>query len=268
MSRQLDYIFRSRALFALVLTSLPLSQLLAKDGPARVGPSVVRLTIVEAKQRALASSNLLSIAALNEEGKAHAIKAAQADYFPKVTGTGLYFRFDDDLGKLLTTPGRRLTGPRGRTLLTFPSRTVEAAILNQNSSFSTVNVVQPITDLLKIRQGVKIAQADAGIAAAEAEKGARELASGVEQLFWGLLAARRIQTGAVESVRGAEQLAQTKTLEARTALVEARQGLQAVNKQIADLQEQLNGLLGLPLCTTLELVEPPLPVLPFHCVDD
>src|SRR6185312_11468235 len=63
-------------------------------------------------------------------------------------------------------------------------------------------------------------------------------------------------------------LAQSKLLEARTALVEARQGLQAVNKQIADLQEQLNALLGVPLCTTLELVEPPLPLLTYRCADD
>src|SRR5438067_13800770 len=31
---------------------------------------------------------------------------------------------------------------------------------------------------------------------------------------------------------------------------------------------QLTGLLDLPLCTTLELVEPPLPGLPFRCADE
>lgn len=41
-----------------------------------------------------------------------------------------------------------------------------------------------------------------------------------------------------------------------------------MEKQIADLQEQLNDLLDLPLYTTLELVEPPLPVPPFPCVDE
>jgi outer membrane protein TolC len=47
--------------------------------------------------------------------------------------------------------------------------------------------------------------------------------------------------------------------------MEARQGLGQVEKQLADLQEQMNGLLDLPLCTILELAEPPMPVLPFHC---
>jgi outer membrane protein TolC len=115
---------------------------------------------------------------------------------------------------------------------------------------------------------VKIAQADQQIAQAQLEQGMRKVASGVEQLYWGLLAARRIQAGAQEGVRGAELLAQTKTLEARTALLEATQSLQEVDKQVADLQEQLNGLLDLPLCTILELVEPALPILPYHCADE
>jgi outer membrane protein TolC len=63
-------------------------------------------------------------------------------------------------------------------------------------------------------------------------------------------------------------MSRTKLVEARIALVEAQQALQEVNKQVADLQEQMNGLLDLPLCTTLELVEPTLPEVPFHCADE
>jgi outer membrane protein TolC len=228
----------------------------------------MRITLDEAKERALAASKLLNLAALNAESKAYAIKAARANYFPTVSGTALYFHFNDNLGHVLTTQGRTLMGAQGVPLLSFPPTTIEAAVLQQNSSFAYVNVLQPITDLLKVRQGVKIAQADEQIAKADLEKGTRELASGVEQLYWGLLAARRIRAGALEGVRGAELLAQTQTLEARTALVEARQALQQVEKQVADLQEQLNGLLDLPLCTPLEQVEPPLPVLPYRCVDE
>src|SRR5262245_5619444 len=150
MSKQRDCTSLSVAFAALFLTALPLSHLSAKETVANPAtPGVLLLTVEEAKQRALASSNLLSIAALNEEGKAHAIKAAQADYFPKVSGSALLFHFDDDLGKVLSTPGRHITGPRGRSLLTFPPLTREVAVLNENSSFSYVGVVQPITDLLK-----------------------------------------------------------------------------------------------------------------------
>src|SRR5581483_123879 len=102
MSRQPDCTSVSAALTALFLTALPLSQLSANEPAAKASPpGVLRLTVEEAKQQALASSNLLSIAALNEEGKGHAIKAAQADYFPKVVGSALLFHFDDDLGKVI-----------------------------------------------------------------------------------------------------------------------------------------------------------------------
>jgi outer membrane protein len=236
--------------------------------PGDAPPAAVRLTLEEAKQRALDSSKLLELATLNAESKAFAVKAIRADYFPKITGTALYLHFNDDLGTVLATQGRKVTGPSGAPLLTFPATVIDVPVYNQDSSFALIGAVQPITDLLKVRQGVKIAEADEQIARAELEKGARDLASGVEQLFWGLLAARRIQAGAAAGVQGAELVAKTGSPEARAALLEARQGLQQVDKQVADLQEQLNGLLGLPLCTALELVEPALPALPYQCADD
>src|SRR3954447_25000867 len=109
----------------------------------------------------------------------------------------MYFHFNDDLGTVLTGGGRTVRGPRGRPLFTFPTRTVEASVLNQNTTFTNLNVTQPLTDLLKVRQGARIAQADQEIARLEVEKGIRDLVSGVEQLYWGLLAVRRIRAGAL-----------------------------------------------------------------------
>ena len=256
------------ALTILWLAGRAVSPLAAQDAPTNIPPAHLRITLEETKQRVLANNKLLNLGALNVEAKGYAIRAAKANYFPQISGSVLYMHFNDDLGTVITGGGRTVTGPLGRPLLTLPTFAANAAVLNQNTTFMTVGAVQPITDLLKVRQGVKIAQADQGIAQAQREKGIRELASGVEQVYWGLLAARRLQAGAVEGVRGGEMLAKTKLLEARIALVEARQGLQQINQQIADLQEQLNGLLDLPLCTTLELVEPVLPELPYHCADD
>jgi outer membrane protein len=228
----------------------------------------VRLTLEEAKHQALAKSKLLNLAVVNIEAKGYAIQAARADYFPKVSANALYFHFNDELGTVLSAGGRTVSGPLGRPLVTFPATSASFAVLNQDSSFVQVGVVQPLTDVFKIRQGVKIAQADQHIAEAQWQKGIRELASGVEQLYWGLLAVRKLEAGALDGVRQSEELAKTKTLDARLALAEARQGLQQVSKQGIDLQEQLNGLLDLPLCTKLELVEPPAPVLNFACADE
>ena len=86
--------------------------------------------------------------------------------------------------------------------------------------------------------------------------------SGIDQLYWGLLAAQRIRGGVLEGYRGAQEFAKLGTVEARTALVEAEQALQQVDVQVNDLQEQFDILLDLPTCTVLELFEPPLPRAP------
>jgi outer membrane protein TolC len=261
-------------LSAAYLAGIGAARLAAQEGPANgpvpagAPPAAVRLTLEEAKQRALASNKLLDAAGLNVRAKRFAVKAVQAHYLPLVTGTAMYLHYSDQLGSVLSTQNKTVTGPLGIPLVTLPAKTVNVSVFQQDSSVFNINALQPITDLLKVRQGVKIAQADQHIAEAQLEAGIRKLMSGVEQLYWGLLAARRIQEGAREGLRGAELLAKTKTLEARTALVEARQAVQQVDKQVADLQEQLNALLDLPLCTHLELVEPPLPLLPFQCVDE
>jgi outer membrane protein TolC len=226
--------------------------------PPAVHPSApVRLTLDEAKQRALANNKLLALAAGNIQAKEWATRAVRADYFPKVIGNSTYFHFDNPLGTVFTTPGR-IVSPIA----------VEANVLNQDSSFSTVFAAQPITALLKVRQGVRIAQADEQIAKAELEKGQRAVAAGVEQLFWGILTVRRIRAGAQVAVEGATEAAKTKIIEARIALVEARQGLQQAETQLADLEAQLNDLLDLPPCTKVELIEPPFPLLPVKCADE
>ncbi len=235
--------------------------------PPAAGPHVVRLTLDEVKQQVLGNSKLLALAAMNVQSKGYATKAMEANYFPQVIGQSVYLHFNDFLGSVLTT-GRTVRGPRGRALLTIPSNTINAAVVNQETAVNNLAVVQPLTDLFKVKQGVKIAQADEQIAQAQLDKGTRELVSGAEQLFWGLLAVQRIRAGAQAAVTGTEPLAKTGSLEARTALVEARQALQEVTDQVADLQEQLAALLDVPACTQFDLVEPPVPSAPVSCADE
>jgi outer membrane protein TolC len=247
--------------------------LAAQDAPANAppqaaSPSTVRLTLDDIKQRVLADNKLLHLAALNVNSKGYATRAAQALYFPQIIGSEVYFHFNDDLGTVITTPGRHVVGPKGQTLVNIPSIAIDLPFVNQETNLATIAAVQPITDLLKVRQGVKIARADEQIAQAQMEKGTRELLSGVEQLFWGILTAQRIRAGALAAAGGIEALAKTGNLEARLALVEGQQALQEVSNQIADLQEQLAILLDLPTCTQFDLVEPPLPIAPVKCADE
>ena len=163
-----------------------------------------------------------------------------------------------------------MTGPKGVPLANLPALAINLPVLNQDTTMTTVFAVQPLTALLKVRAGVRAARADEQIAQAQLDKGRRELVSGTEQLFWGLIAVHRIRAGALAAVAGAEKLAGAPgaPVEVRLALAEARQGLQQVDNQLADLQEQMDLLLDLPTCTRLELVEPPVPPIPVACADE
>jgi outer membrane protein len=251
---------------ATILAALLVAPVHAHEPPATLPPAVVphgsiqRLTLDEAKERARANSKVIAMAAMNIEGKDYAVRATRADYFPKLIGSLLYFHFDSPLGSVLTT--------RGAPRLGIGARQIAVNLVNQDQTLSTIGVAQPLTALLKIRQGVKIAQADEQIAQAQLDQATRAVVGGTEQLYWGLLAARRVRDGAQAAVTGIEPLAKGGALEVRTALMEGRQALQAANAQVAAVQEQLNALLDLPACTTLELVEPPLPGLAVRCADE
>jgi outer membrane protein TolC len=142
-------------------------------------------------------------------------------------------------------------------------------VFNQDQRFAALYVAQPITPLFKVRQAVRIARADEQIAQVQLEKARRELRAGVEQLYFGLLAAQRIRGQALLALEAANKLAQaTGTVEARLGALQALQGVQAAGKEVATVSEQLNSLLDLPLCTMLELVEPAPLVAPVHCAEE
>src|SRR5947209_4148595 len=157
-------------LVALAITLLggapaPAQHLATLGQPVEAPPT--HLTLEEAVQRALASNKSLHLAALVVEEKEHATRGTQAAYLPKVGALAVYTHMDNFLGSVIT-------GPLGRT------RSV--ALLNQDERVAALYVAQPLTPLLKVRQGVKIARADEQLAQVQVEKARRELRAGVEQL--------------------------------------------------------------------------------------
>jgi outer membrane protein TolC len=230
--------------------------------PTPAGPVVRKLTLDEARQIALNGNKALILARLNVAEKKYGIDAARKDYFPKLLGSVTYFRFNDDLGSVVST--KRSIGPlpAGRPL-------ASVAVLNQDSALSTIFVAQPITKLIAVNAAVQLARADEGAARAQLDKGARDVLSGVAQAYHGLLGAQRIQTALQLQIQLLEQLSKVKPApELKVALVEARQGLAQVREQVQELTQLLNDLLDLPGCTVLELVDPLPPALPLRCADD
>lgn len=226
----------------------------------RPASAVQPLTLEAAKQRALANNKLLALAAMNASGKEFAINAARADYFPKIIGTSVYFHFDKPQGTVIST--------RGRPRLGLPPNEFTADVINQDTNYNAIYAAQPITALLLVRQGVRIAEADQQIAQAELDKGTRAVLMGVEQLYWGLYAVQQIRAGMLEAAKQSAPLAGINLPEVQVALLEGKQGLQQVEDQIADIEEQLNNLLDFPPCTKLEAVEPHPLTLCVGCADE
>jgi hypothetical protein len=238
-------------LSALALAGLNRSRAIAQEQitgslvPGSDRPGVCCISLDEAKQRALANSRLRSLACMNIQAKQEAVFVMEADYYPKLFANFTGLHFDEPLGKVLV--------PR------LPLPSVAVNVFNQDFGMTSLTAVQPITALLKVHQGVIVMEADQRIAESQAEQADRAIASGVEQLYCGLLAAQRILAAAQLANETAAKMppAMLQTIEARIAAVEGKQAIQAVSAQAGELEEQLNGMLDLPLTTKLELVDLP-----------
>ena len=219
--------------------------------PVATAQAVRRLTLDEAKQLTMLNNKALNLARLNVAEKGHATAAAKKDYLPKLLATDTYFRFNDNLGSVVTIE----KGARG--ILAPGISTINAAVLNQDTNLASVMVAQPITKLIAVNAAVQLARADEGTAQAQLDKAVNELMSGVAQAYYGLLGLQRIQTVLEMQVNLLDQALQTSpSPELRIGLVQTRQGLLQVRGQARELTQQLNDLLDLPPQTVLELIDP------------
>jgi outer membrane protein TolC len=210
-------------------------------------PDVRLITLTDAQQQAqVASAPLARLGELQVEAARQHRLGVKSLYFPSVSAQADYLHLTEVPGQIFSVQ-RPLTGG----LLSVP---VQAVFQDQNA----VNVVvtQPITQLFGVRQLVRIARADENIARAKAGMPVSEIASQVEKNFFDLLVAQRelaAATAVAKKVRASWSTVSDSGLRA-----EASQMLAA--DKVTSLTASLNGLLGFPLGTRLELV-PPAPLV-------
>jgi outer membrane protein TolC len=222
------------------------------------------LTLDEAVDLALKQNRGLKIARARVREQQAKSLTARADYFPQLS-TDLSMLGQSDKG-LVTVPAGSLGHVPG--LGPFPT---EPITFDQGSStilLGSNTLAQPLTQMFKIRQGVRVAEAGERISEAELKKAEDQVILGVHQLYYGILgtrkqtAALRAQIAAGEaSLRDARTAVQAGNaldvviLGARAALLRNRQALLAAENQASDYTAELNDLLGLPLATDLELAD-------------
>jgi outer membrane protein TolC len=199
-------------------------------------PDVRLITLTDAQQQAqVAAGPLMRLGELQVEAARQHRLGVRSLYFPSVSTQADYLHLTETPGEIFS-----VQRPFAGTVLSLP---VEAILQNQLA----VNVVvtQPITQLFGVHQLVKIARADENIARAKAGMPVAEVAQQVEKNFFDLLIAQRELSAA-----------STEAKKVRTSLV-AETTRTLVADRVATLTASLNGLLGLPLNTRLELVPPP-----------
>ena len=139
------------------------------------------------------------------------------------------------------------------------------------SSLSTTTLsCQPIiVQYFKIRAGVDVVRAEAAGARADERRSEDDIAFKVKQVYYSILAAERRRDAVDAQIRAAElRIIETqravvtgvalelKADEVRYQIAQARHGLGQLQDSVADLNEELADLVGLPLDTKLALTPP------------
>jgi outer membrane protein TolC len=223
-----------------------------------------KLALAEAIDLALKTNHALIVGAAKTDETKNARRKAAADYFPQVsnTSTVTHLTNTDVLhfteGSFGTFPG---LGP-------LPGKNLNVAQGSPDTILVRTQIAQPLTQLLKIREGERVARADELASQADLEGLREQIALSVRQLYYGLLTTQFDRNVALEQVRvGEEQVAESEqelrrgeTLEvslteARTRLLEARQDELTVRIRHSDVLAQFNNLVGLPQGTQVEAEE-------------
>ena len=223
------------------------------------------ITLDESLQLAMKKNSTVRIAAQKAREADAKVVQARANYFPVATNQtdAIHTSQTDSMtiprGILGSYPG---TGP-------LPGTDVKIPLSEQNWVLSQTTVAQPLTQMFKIHAGVSAAEAEARMAHDDLERAQNEVSLNVKKVYYGLLSTQerkraaelRLQAGEerLKESKDATQSGvalQVKVLEGEAEIAEARHTLGSLEDQIADMTNSFNDLVGLPLPTETELIEP------------
>jgi outer membrane protein TolC len=228
---------------------------LAQDRP----PDVKHISLDEAKSKASGSAAVSKAGQLAVDAAKYHRQAAQADYFPKLSADFLNLHYNKFLGQKIEVVDRR-TG--------VPLFGKEVPLFGKDWTAVSLTVVQPVTQLLQVRQAVAVARADERIAQAKVAQMAAQTAEYVERAYFALLIAQRRQTVAqkkLESIDSTSPLASTVAMTSKSEVdhqavaFEASKELLTADSEVSELTHSLNTLIGFAPDTKL-ILDPPQPV--------
>ena len=164
-------------------------------------PLARRLTLREAVDLALARNHAVRLAQLSVEEKDHAQEVAKSSYFPQVRNDTMVTHLTDT--QLVEIPA----GGLGRVGVTpVPPQTI---ILNQGGVSSVTNgtgIVQPLTQLFRVRAANDVARAETEAARGKARGLEDETALRVHQVYYRILITDVRRRAVLAKIQASEDL--------------------------------------------------------------
>lgn len=237
----------------------------AQNAIAATGGDRRTVTLDEAVQLAMKQNSAVRIAEQRAREADAMLVQARANFFPNVknetnalhTGETQFLTIKQ--GILGTYSG---TGP-------LPGQDVKIELGKQDFLITQTTAVQPVTQMFKIQAGFAAAESQARMAHADLNRARNEVALNVKKLYYGLLSTEqrkhaaelRLQAGEARLKEASDAaqsgvLLKVSVLEADAAIAEAKHALGSLQDQLADQKNAFNDLVGLPLETDTELIEP------------
>jgi outer membrane protein TolC len=239
---------------SLTIPATRVPNLMNFPGKTAASGTVRVITLEEAQQAAAGQNPLARLGELSVEAAKQNRQAFETSYYPQVSGTFANLHFNKFMGEQVQVR---------RPILGVTS-SVALPLLRKDSTTVAFNLIQPLTPLLKVKEAVKLARADENIARAKAGMPVSESARNVDKNYFDLLIAQRELTIAeVRSKRVEDKYlvasnspAAMLSAEQRAEMIEAEKTLVLASSKERELSASLNGLIGLPAETELELVAP------------
>lgn len=216
-----------------------------------------KISLHEAVELALKHNHVVRIAAYHVEEEQHAKEVARSAYLPVLRNDSVFAHVTDT--QLIEIPAGALGGG-------IPSRSL---VLNQGGhTFFTsgTGLVQPLTQLFKIKAGNDVARAEVDASRGKARGVQNDVALKVRQLYYRILIVQSQHRAIEAKIRAledqkTERIQQVKygstlevdLIESRAQALQAKQELLTTELQMSDLRMQFNDVVGLPLRSDLAL---------------
>jgi outer membrane protein TolC len=213
------------------------------------------INLHEAVELALKHNHRVRIASLHVEEGQHAKEVARSAYLPTIRNDSMFFHLTDTQFIEIPSGGLGVVGtnriPPEPLLLNQGGLTVET---------SGTGLVQPLTQLFKIKAGNDVARADLEASRGKARGVENDVALRVRQLYYKILVVQSLHRAIEAKIRAVEDLQSERVqqvkygsmlevdlIESRAQALQAKQELLTSELQLSDLRMQFNDVVGLPI---------------------